>query len=95
MGAVCSGTWPISSARAEIHHEICLFPTIFLKRSTQFFVGPDQLQHLAGPPNFTVGMFAVGHRYIHTLLLQPRIAETKQHRHILDLHVPNTLTHPY
>lgn len=68
MGAVCSGTWPIRGARAEIHHEIRLFPAVFLKRSTQFFVGPDQLQHLAGPPDFTVGVFAVGRRYIHTLL---------------------------
>lgn len=74
MGAVCSGTWPISGTRAEIHHEICLFPTVFLKWPTQFFVGPDQLQHLAGPPDFAVRVFAVGRRYIHTLLLD----ETKK-----------------
>lgn len=77
MGAVCSGTWPISGARGEIHHEICLFPTVFLKRPTQFFVGPDQLQHLAGPPNLTVRVLAVGRRSIHTFALRITNSWTK------------------
>lgn len=70
MGAVYSGTWAISGARGEIHHEICLFPTVFLKRPTQLFVGPDQLQHLAGPPDLTVRVFAAGRRSIHTFSLR-------------------------
>lgn len=62
IGAISSGARPVGGAGVGVDHEIRLLPAVLLKRPTQLLVGPDQLQHLAGPPHLTVRTFAAGTR---------------------------------
>lgn len=60
VGAVGPGAWPVGGVAVgvDIHHEVRLFPAVFLQRPTQLFVGPDQLQHLAGTSHLSARALA-------------------------------------
>lgn len=61
VGAVGPGARPVGGAAVgiEVDHEIRLLPAVFLQRPAQLFVGPDQLQHLAGAAHLSVRALAV------------------------------------
>lgn len=60
VGAVGAGTRPVGGAAVgvEVDHEIGLLPAVLLQRPAQLFVGPDQLQHLAGAAHLSVRALA-------------------------------------